>query len=128
MNNSMYLYIFVYGILIWFLYSRLAPVKGLKHLAAADFQKRMRESENPIVIDVRQPYEFQTGHIPDAVNIPLSQLKSHLNNISKDREILLYCRSGMRSRQAARILGKNGYKHLSHLQGGIMSWDGKTVK
>jgi rhodanese-related sulfurtransferase len=67
-------------------------------------------------------------HIPGAKNIPLSQLKQRLGEIPTDRDILLYCRSGMRSKSAANILTKNGHTKLNHLQGGIGAWTGKIAK
>jgi rhodanese-related sulfurtransferase len=51
-----------------------------------------------------------------------------LSEIPKDKSVYLYCRSGMRSKQAARILQKNGFHEIAHLQGGMMSWKGKITK
>jgi len=84
----------------------------------------MKRSNNKQLIDVREPDEYNSGYIPGAKNIPLSQIEQRLGEISKDREVLLYCRSGMRSKSAAQLLIKNGYTRLAHLQGGISSWGG----
>ncbi|WP_460319983.1 rhodanese-like domain-containing protein [Paenibacillus sp. YSY-4.3] len=88
----------------------------------------MQSSKDRVVIDVRETSEYMRGHIPDAKNIPLSQLQGRLGEIPQNKDLLLYCQSGMRSKNAARILSKNGYSRLSHLAGGISSWRGKITK
>lgn len=111
----------------YILFSRFAPVKGLRSLKSQLFKEELDQNKNKILIDVREPHEYQEGFIPGAINIPLSKLKSQINAISKDKHIFLYCRSGMRSKQAARILVKQ-FQNLTHLQRGIMSWDGKIQR
>jgi rhodanese-related sulfurtransferase len=120
--------IILYALLAWFLYTRLVPARGLKNLTPNDFADQLKQNENKVLIDVREPREFKTGYIPGAVNWPLSELKGHLDEISKDQKVFLYCRSGMRSQQAARMLSRKGYKSLYNLQGGILAWDGKVTK
>ncbi|WP_339316679.1 rhodanese-like domain-containing protein [Paenibacillus sp. FSL R10-2734] len=101
---------------------------SVRTLKVAEFRSEMQQSKNKLLIDVREPEEYKSGFIPGAKNIPLSQLEQRLGDIPKDRDVLLYCRSGMRSKNAARILGKHGYTRLAHLQGGISSWDGKLSR
>lgn len=112
----------------YIIFSRFAPVKGLRNLDSRPFQEELERNKNKTLIDVREPQEYQEGYIPGAINIPLSQLKSRINQIPKDKDVFLYCRSGMRSKQAARILVRNKYENLSHLQRGIISWQGKVKK
>ncbi|WP_062355934.1 rhodanese-like domain-containing protein [Bacillus kwashiorkori] len=78
------------------------------------------------LIDVREPNEFEGGHILGARNIPLTQLKMRLKEIRPDKPVYLYCQSGSRSGRAAQILHKNGYKQLYHLKGGFKKWTGKV--
>ncbi|MUT68651.1 rhodanese-like domain-containing protein [Paenibacillus sp. NEAU-GSW1] len=115
-------------LVIWFFYSRFAGLKGLRNLTADQFQEEMKSNPNKILIDVREPAEWKQGYIAGAKNIPLSQINQRINEIAADKAVYLYCRSGMRSKQAARILQKRGYKELSHLQGGIMAWKGRVSK
>lgn len=112
------------AIIGFFMYTRLVPLKGLRNYNANDFEKEIERSSNHVLIDVREKTEYSKGFIPGAVNIPLSELKRRLDEVPKNREILLYCRGGMRSKQAAFILKKNGYTKISQLQGGILSWKG----
>lgn len=120
-----YLYAIMVILVLWLAYRRFAPVKGLRTLNAEQFEK---ESKGQRMIDVREVHEFRQGHLPGAINIPLSQLRSRLSEIPKDRPVFLYCRSGMRSRQAGRILSRYGHRHVAHLNGGMMAWNGPLEK
>jgi rhodanese-related sulfurtransferase len=100
----------------------------VKTLKVVEFRSELEQSKNKLLIDVREPDEYKSGFIAGAKNIPLSQLEKRLGEIPKDRDVLLYCRSGMRSKSAASILSKQGYTRLAHLQGGVSSWDGKLSR
>ncbi len=67
-----------------------------------------------IIIDVREKFEYKTGHADNAINIPLSGLRNNaiLNDLSKDDELILYCRSGHRSAMAIATLKEKGFKNL----------------
>jgi SulP family sulfate permease len=83
----------------------------------------------PLVIDVREPREFKRGHIPGALLIPLSTLFSEEPTLPQDRDIVLVCRSGRRSRQAASLLQNEGYENLLILRGGMLAWEaGKLLE
>lgn len=127
MDSSTIINILIFALAAWFIYSRFAPTKGLKTLKDADFQKELQQKDK-FLVDVREPHEYQRGHIAGSVNIPLSQLKNRINDFPKDKNIYLYCQSGMRSKQAAKVLSKNGNTQLTHLLGGISAYSGKVVK
>jgi len=74
-----------------------------------------------VLIDVREPWEYQDGHIAEAVNIPLSQLQSSIDELPEGTPLVLYCRSGNRSNQGAGILQRAGVTGVYDL-GGIISW------
>lgn len=112
----------------WFVFTRLRPTPGLKSLREEQFRNEMQSAKDRVVIDVRETGEYSRGHIPGAKNIPLSQLQGRLSEIPQDQDLLLYCQSGMRSKNAARILSKNGYSRLAHLTGGISAWRGTITK
>ncbi|KRF01100.1 sulfurtransferase [Paenibacillus sp. Soil766] len=129
MDSTMIFNIVALGFIAWFFYSRFAGVKGLRNLSPEQFQEALAaDKHKQVLIDVREPGEWKQGYITGAVNIPLSAMGRRLAEIPKDRPIYLYCRSGMRSKQAARILRRNGFSELSHLKGGIMSWRGKQTQ
>jgi len=74
-----------------------------------------------ILIDVRTPQEFSQGHIPTAVNIQVDSIGADLPDVPKDQLIIVYCRSGNRSAQAARILENAGFTEVVDF-GGINRW------
>ncbi|WP_068671900.1 rhodanese-like domain-containing protein [Oceanobacillus sp. Castelsardo] len=94
----------------------------LKNLTEDEFVKGYRKAQ---LIDVREPQEFDRGHILGARNIPVTQLKQRLIELRKDKPVYLYCQSGSRSARAAQILHKKGYEDISQLKGGFKKWTGK---
>ena len=89
----------------------------------------MMDGENVVILDVRMPYEFEAGHIRNAVLLPLHELTEQIENIvpNKNYTILIYCRSGNRSNVAAHILAGMGYTAVYDF-GGIRSWHGEVIK
>ena len=79
----------------------------------------------PFVLDVRTPEEFVSGHVPGAVNIPYDQVAARLAEVPKDKDVVLYCRSGRRAGLAGEVLTSNGYTRLQHLEGDIVAWQEK---
>jgi len=79
----------------------------------------------PFVLDVRAPEEYVTGHVPGAVNIPHDQIAARLAEVPKDKDVVLYCRSGRRAAMAGEVLSGNGYTRLQHLEGDIVGWQEK---
>jgi SulP family sulfate permease len=76
-----------------------------------------------MVIDVREPREFNRGHIPQAQLIPLSKILAEPPDLPIYRQIVLVCRTGRRSLRAAQVLQKKGCLHVSILQGGMVAWE-----
>ncbi|WP_040948973.1 rhodanese-like domain-containing protein [Gorillibacterium massiliense] len=128
MSTSNVIYIVLGVFLIWMMYKQFAPIKGLHQLNEGAFRKKMDESRDKQLLDVREPHEFKHGHIPGAINIPLSQLVGRVSEIPQNKQTFLYCQSGMRSKQAARKLLKSGFPEVTHLVGGISAWSGKKTK
>ncbi|MFC2948192.1 rhodanese-like domain-containing protein [Virgibacillus sediminis] len=94
----------------------------LKVLTEEQFKENYRKAQ---LIDVREPQEFDRGHILGARNIPVTQLRQRLVEIRKDKPVYLYCQGGSRSARAAQILHKKGYSQLYQLKGGFKKWTGK---
>ncbi len=76
-----------------------------------------------MIIDVREAWEFKQGHARGARNIPLSQLGQRFREVPADRDILLICRSGNRSLQAAKFLQQQGRERVTNVSGGMSSWE-----
>jgi rhodanese-related sulfurtransferase len=96
--------------------------KAVTNLTQEQFIEGYRKAQ---LIDVREPKEFDAGHILGARNIPSSQLRQRFKEIRSDKPVYLYCQSGARSARAAMFLKKKGYTDLNQLQGGFKTWTGK---
>lgn len=97
--------------------------KTVTNLTQEQFIEGYRKAQ---LIDVREPKEFDGGHILGARNIPSSQLRQRHKEIRPDKPVYLYCQSGARSSRAAMFLKKKGYTQLNQLQGGFKTWSGKV--
>lgn len=110
------------ALIIYYVYVYFRQKKYITFLTQEEFIKGYRKAQ---LIDVREPSEFEKGHIKGARNIPLTQLKASLAAIRPDKPVYLYCQSHNRSTRAAHILYKNNYKDINVLQGGFKKWTGK---
>jgi phage shock protein E len=98
------------------------PAPIISNITAAEYLERFTERGAPhMLLDVRLPDEFASGHIAGSVNIPVQVLAQRLQELPRDRPIVIYCRSGNRSAQAARMLAEVGFTDLYDL-GGIIDW------
>ena len=95
----------------------------------SDEAKKMMETEKTIVVDVRSLEEYNEGHIPNAISVPLETIENEAETKLKNKDdlILVYCRSGRRSREAALRLIEKGYTNVIDF-GGIQDWNGEVVK
>jgi len=107
--------------LLWPLVQRrLSPVREIGTLNVTQLINR----ENAVLLDVREPKEFEGGKLPNAIHIPLSQLPGRMGELAKmtNRPIVVYCERGQRSRAAVGALAKQGFANIYQLQGGLKSW------
>lgn len=97
--------------------------KSYHQIPQEQAKQMMDDNDQLIVLDVRTKQEYEEGHIPGAVLLPLDELDETAQNVLPDKEqvILVYCRSGNRSRQASELLSKKGYSDIYEF-GGIMTW------
>ncbi len=78
-----------------------------------------------LYVDVRYPEELSQGYVMNSVNIPLDEIKHRLNELPKDRDLLVYCRSGRRSEAATNLLQKNGFERVYNVAGGFLAYPKK---
>ena len=83
---------------------------------------RDRQKAGALILDVREPDEWRTGHAPGAKHVPLGQLPARLAELPRDRDVIAMCRSGMRSARATGVLRDAGFTHVFNLSGGIAAW------
>jgi len=103
-----------------------APMQGDEgDIDPAEVKAKIDRGDNFVLIDVREPHEFQICRIPTAKLIPLGQLPQHLNELDRDIDIVAHCKSGMRSAKAVDLLKKNGFR-ARNMKGGILAWSDKV--
>ena len=102
--------------------------EGYSQVDAETAAQMMEEESDEIVLDVRTPEEYADAHIPGAINVPNEEIGTEPIAAlpDKDQLILVYCRSGNRSKQAAEKLVEQGYTNIVEF-GGINDWNGETV-
>ena len=103
-------------------------VNSYRQISQDEAKEMMKKDDGHVVVDVRRPDEYAAGHIPGAICIPNESIGTKMPPELPDVEqiILIYCRSGNRSKQAAQKLFDMGYKHIYEF-GGINSWTGETM-
>ena len=100
--------------------------QSYKNISHEDAVRIMNSGQNALVVDVRTVEEYENKHIPGAVLIPINEIKNgRLEKLpDKNQILLLYCWTGRRSEDAAKILSQNGYKYVYNF-GGIVDWEGE---
>ncbi|MGL4910863.1 MAG: rhodanese-like domain-containing protein [Romboutsia sp.] len=97
-------------------------------LTASQFEKMISENSDAIILDPRDKKDFSKGHIENSINIPLSEIESRLDELSKDKPVLIYCNVGRKSAEAANILQNNGFSKVYNAIDGVKEYDFKLVK
>jgi phage shock protein E len=85
-------------------------------------QASQKRDQGAFILDVREPDEWTQVHIPGATLIPLGSLSTRLNEVPKDREVVVVCRSGNRSKQGRDILLNAGFTRATSMEGGVNQW------
>lgn len=98
-----------------------AQGRTLARISPQEYQDKFAGTASHVLLDVRTPAEFNSGHIANSVNISVESLASRLSEVPKGVPIVVYCRSGNRSATAAQILADAGYTQVYDL-GGIIDW------
>jgi rhodanese-related sulfurtransferase len=96
---------------------------GVTNMNVEDFSKKTAES-GVVILDVRTPGEFMTGHIQGAQNIDFESgsFESQIESLDKNGTYAVYCRSGNRSGQAVKVMQDAGFKNIYNLNGGVIDW------
>jgi rhodanese-related sulfurtransferase len=95
-------------------------------ITVEELKERLAKGETPIIIDVREDWEYREANIAGAQNIPLGALPQRLEDLEdyKDQEVIVQCRSGARSATAKAFLQQQGFSNVRNLLGGIMAYNG----
>ena len=106
-----------------------SPPTQAPTITPAELQAQRESGKAPVVIDVRSAAEFETGHIPDAVNIPFDEVAARISEVDAPNGVALYCMIGPRARKGEAALLAAGYERVLHIEGGFAAWkaDGLPV-
>ena len=97
-------------------------IAGVREITPRDLAERIARGDAMDLIDVREPYEWRIARIDGARLIPLAHLERALEEIPSERDVVLYCHHGVRSRMAAELLVQRGFRRVWNLSGGIDRW------
>ncbi|MEE8389142.1 MAG: rhodanese-like domain-containing protein [Acidiferrobacterales bacterium] len=125
----------------WFLFAALAAVLamlGMTYVTQMIYKIKIVNSaqtvglinrDDAVVVDVGEPKEFQTGHLPDAINMPLAKLAGNIGALNKykNKPIVVTCRAGNRSMKGAITLKKSGFENVYSLSGGLAAWQKENL-
>ena len=118
--------IFIFTIIVFAVFNNNGDREraDIKSVNANEFNDLLSSGNNLVVVDFRTPEEFSEGSIASAINIDFNSFsfKSKLEKLEKEKEYLIYCRNGNRSGQALEIMKNMGFKNVTNLSGGILSW------
>ncbi len=98
------------------------PTTKVPEITALEVKKMMDERKPFVLIDVREPHEFQICRIPGSTLIPLGDVPKRMHELNSADEIVVHCRSGQRSAQAVDLLMKAGFRKIHNLKGGVLAW------
>ncbi|WP_457643470.1 rhodanese-like domain-containing protein [Persephonella sp.] len=126
-SNTILLLIAAGGFL-YYLYLKGLIFANFENLSPEEaYQMIQKEKDKIILLDIRTVQETQTdGKIPGSILIPVDDLPNQIHKLDKNKKILVYCRSGMRSASASRLLSSLGFK-VYNIQGGIKNWKSKGL-
>jgi molybdopterin/thiamine biosynthesis adenylyltransferase/rhodanese-related sulfurtransferase len=99
-----------------------APVAAEGDITVEELHQRLERGETPFILDVRNPEEYQICRLPGSQLVPLPELGQRLGELDRGREMVVHCKSGMRSAKAIGVLRQHGFTKLRNLKGGILAW------
>ena len=93
-----------------------------REMTPTEFAARAEGTPGPVLLDIREEWELAIARVESALHIPMGELPDRLDELDKDSDIVVLCRSGGRSAQVARFLQQQGFPHVWNLAGGILAW------
>lgn len=101
-----------------------APQQDIPEITVVELKDRLDSESVPILVDVRESFERDIADLPEVgqLRIPLAEVPGRSGEIPRDREVVLYCRSGSRSGSAVQFLQAQGFESVVNLKGGVLAW------
>jgi adenylyltransferase/sulfurtransferase len=99
-----------------------APAESQWEITVEELKRRLDQNDKVFILDVRNPEEFQICRIPGSTLLPLPELPQRFKELNPDQEMVIHCKSGMRSLKATNFLRQQGFQKIKNLKGGILAW------
>lgn len=108
-----------------FMFAAVSHAGDTPRIDQASLLKRIEQKDaSMVILDVRTPEEYAAGHVPGAINIPYTHLPSRISEVADgDKDIVVYCATGIRAEKGAERLRENGFTKLLHLDGDMKAWE-----
>jgi adenylyltransferase/sulfurtransferase len=103
-----------------------APAAASGVIDALELKQKIDRGDKFVLLDVREPHEYQIARIPGSILIPLGDLPKRLSELDKNADIVAQCKSGGRSQKAVDLLKQNGFQYVRNMTGGITAWSDKV--
>ncbi len=94
----------------------------MREISVQDLDAQIKAGEAPVLLDVREPWERNLCAIPNSLHAPMQQVPLAMNDLDPEREVVVYCHTGVRSFHVGKFLEHNGFKNVVNLSGGIEAW------
>ncbi|MEW5009818.1 MAG: rhodanese-like domain-containing protein [Cycloclasticus sp.] len=95
----------------------------MQHISVSELKQLIdSEQTTPLLLDVREPHEFECCRIEGSQLMPMQSVPGHLDQLDKEQAIVTICHHGMRSQQVAQFLVQNGFSNITNLSGGVDAW------
>jgi rhodanese-related sulfurtransferase len=112
----------IIALFLFMMFKRFLPIKGVSNISTSELKAQLND-KNKQFVDVRTPGEFNGNHIRGFKNIPLHQLAQKAEKeLSKEKEVVVICQSGMRSQKASKVLKNLGFSNVTNVKGGMNAW------
>ncbi|SFJ38906.1 Rhodanese-related sulfurtransferase [Halobacillus dabanensis] len=99
----------------------------IKEITPQQVEEKIKQNEDITVIDVREDEEVAQGMVPNAKHIRLADIPQKVEELPKEQEYVMVCRSGRRSMNAAEFMQGKGFSKVQNMEGGMLKWDGELV-
>ncbi len=91
-------------------------------IRAPELKECLDRGKRIVLLDIREPHEYEIAHLPDAVLIPPGELEKRIGELDREAVFVTYCRTGPRSARAVKLMRESGFQHVRNLEGGILAW------
>ncbi|MFB4158383.1 rhodanese-like domain-containing protein [Geomicrobium sp. JSM 1781026] len=98
--------------------------EGIPQWDVEEMKKAVKDEET-VIVDIREPDEYEEGHIPGVPLLPMSEVPERIEEMDKEKTHVFICRSGRRSQNVAKFARENGFERVVNFSGGMLTWDGE---